>query len=50
VLVREAGGKFCDFQGKDGIPTNGNLIAGNLPVATAMAKIIGANSNPQINA
>jgi len=49
LLVREAGGKYCDFQGKEGIPASGNLIAGNLPVATAMTKIIGANSNPQIN-
>jgi myo-inositol-1(or 4)-monophosphatase len=50
LLVREAGGNFCDFAGKDGIiPANGNLIAGNHHVTAAMAKIIGANSNPSIN-
>jgi myo-inositol-1(or 4)-monophosphatase len=48
LLVREAGGKYCDFNGKDGIPENGNIIAGNLAVAGAMTKIIGANSNPSI--
>jgi myo-inositol-1(or 4)-monophosphatase len=48
VMLREAGGKYCDFAGKDGIPATGNIIAGNLPVAAAMTKIISANSNPQI--
>ncbi len=49
VLIREAGGTYCDFTGKEGMPANGNIIAGNLQVTAAMTKIISANSNPQIN-
>ena len=48
LLVREAGGKFCDFSGRDGIPASGNIIAGNLPVATAMLKVISANSTSEL--
>jgi myo-inositol-1(or 4)-monophosphatase len=48
LLVREAGGKFCDFAGRDGMPANGNLIAGNLTVAAAMAKIISAKASPEL--
>ena len=35
LLVHEAGGRYCDFAGRDGIPDSGNLIAGNLNVAKA---------------
>jgi len=48
LLVREAGGKFCDFAGRDGMPASGNLIAGNIHVATAMTKIITANATPEL--
>ena len=29
LLVREAGGRYCDMAGRDGIPESGNLVAGN---------------------
>jgi len=48
LLVREAGGKYCDFAGRDGIPRSGNLIAGNLHVAAAMTKVISANATPAL--
>ena len=44
LLVREAGGRFCDFMGRDGIPASGNLVAGNLKVVDAML----AAMKPQI--
>lgn len=28
LLVREAGGSYCDFAGREGVPESGNLIAG----------------------
>ncbi|WP_072758053.1 inositol monophosphatase family protein [Rhodanobacter sp. OK091] len=41
LLVHEAGGRYCDFAGRDGIPASGNIIAGNLNVAKAMVDAIG---------
>lgn len=29
LLVREAGGRYCDLTGRDGLPESGNLIAAN---------------------
>ncbi|MEO8746554.1 MAG: inositol monophosphatase, partial [Rhodanobacter sp.] len=46
--VQEAGGTYCDFAGREGIPASGNLIAGNHYVATAMAEIIGAHATPAL--
>ena len=46
VLVREAGGRYCDFSGRDGFPESGNLIAGNVSVANAMVKVIGPELPP----
>ncbi|MGA9341548.1 MAG: inositol monophosphatase family protein [Rhodanobacteraceae bacterium] len=43
LLVREAGGRYCDFIGQDGLPANGNLLAGNLHVVDAMIKSISAH-------
>lgn len=40
VLVREAGGRYCNFSGRDGLPDSGNLIAGNVAVTGAMIKTI----------
>jgi len=40
VLVREAGGHYCDFSGKAGIPDSGNLIAANHLLAASMVKAI----------
>jgi myo-inositol-1(or 4)-monophosphatase len=48
LLVHEAGGRYCDFAGRDGIPASGNLVAGNLRVAQAMVDAIGANATPSL--
>jgi myo-inositol-1(or 4)-monophosphatase len=48
LLVHEAGGRYCDFAGRDGIPASGNIIAGNLHVAKAMVDAIGAQSTPEL--
>jgi myo-inositol-1(or 4)-monophosphatase len=48
LLVREAGGRYCDFAGRDGIPESGNIIAGNLNVAQAMVDAISANATPRL--
>lgn len=40
LLVREAGGCYCDFHGREGIPQSGRLIAGNIHVAKAMTTVI----------
>ena len=46
VLVREAGGRYCDFGGRDGLPETGNLIAGNVPVVAAMVKTVAPELTP----
>ncbi|MGA9422146.1 MAG: inositol monophosphatase family protein [Rhodanobacteraceae bacterium] len=38
LLVREAGGRYCDFRGHEGIPASGNLLAGNIGVVDAMIR------------
>ena len=48
LLVHEAGGRYCDFAGRDGIPASGNLIAGNLLVAKAMVDAIGKQATPAL--
>lgn len=48
LLVREAGGRCCDFAGRDGIPASGNIIAGNLHVAKAMVDTIGQHATPEL--
>ncbi|HUH54445.1 MAG TPA: inositol monophosphatase family protein [Rhodanobacter sp.] len=48
LLVHEAGGRYCDFAGRDGIPASGNIIAGNLHVAKAMVDAIGAQATPEL--
>lgn len=48
LLVREAGGRCCDFAGRDGIPDSGNIIAGNLNVAQAMVDAIGTHATPRL--
>jgi myo-inositol-1(or 4)-monophosphatase len=40
LLVREAGGHFADFAGRQGIPASGNLLAGNHHVVAAMVRTI----------
>lgn len=46
LLVHEAGGRYCDFAGRDGIPASGNIVAGNLNVAKAMVDAIGRQATP----
>jgi myo-inositol-1(or 4)-monophosphatase len=46
--VHEAGGRYCDFAGRDGIPSSGNIIAGNLGVTSAMLEMIGAQATPEL--
>src|SRR6185437_9175489 len=48
LLVHEAGGRYGDFAGRDGIPASGNIIAGNLNVAKAMTDAIGAQATPEL--
>ena len=48
LLVHEAGGRYGDFAGRDGIPESGNLIAGNLNVAKAMTDVVGAHATPEL--
>ncbi|HEY0198314.1 MAG TPA: inositol monophosphatase family protein [Rhodanobacter sp.] len=48
LLVHEAGGRYCDFAGRDGIPASGNIIAGNLNVAKAMIDAIGQQATPSL--
>ncbi|KZC16339.1 MULTISPECIES: inositol monophosphatase family protein [unclassified Rhodanobacter] len=46
LLVHEAGGRYCDFAGRDGLPASGNLIAGNLNVSKALTDAIGRQATP----
>lgn len=46
VLVREAGGRYCDFVGRDGLPETGNIVAGNVSVVPAMVKAIAPELTP----
>ena len=50
LLVREAGGTYSDFQGRDGLPKNGNLIAANPRLATEMVKRIRPHETPEMAA
>ena len=46
LLVREAGGRYGDFMGRDGLPDTGNLVAGNVSVANAIVKAIAPEVTP----
>ncbi|NKZ39693.1 MULTISPECIES: inositol monophosphatase family protein [Oleiagrimonas] len=48
LLVREAGGSFTDFAGRDGLPESGNLIAGNHHLVRAMVEIAGNTLTPKL--
>lgn len=48
LLVHEAGGRYGDFAGRDGIPASGNLVAGNLHVAKALVDAIGQQATPAL--
>ncbi|HOX70421.1 MAG: inositol monophosphatase family protein [Dokdonella sp.] len=49
LLVREAGGRYCDFVGRDGIPDTGNLVAGGLKVVEGMVKAIAPQLTPALS-
>lgn len=48
LLVREAGGRYCDMAGRDGIPESGNLVAGNHKVVFDMVNIIQPLLTPEL--
>jgi myo-inositol-1(or 4)-monophosphatase len=48
LLVREAGGIYGDFAGREGLPESGNIIAGNINVAKAMTDVIKANATARL--
>lgn len=48
LLVREAGGRYCDFAGREGIPESGNLVAGGLKVVDGMLKAIAPQLVPAL--
>lgn len=48
LLVREAGGTYCDFAGRDGLPESGNLIAGNHKVVKDMVGAIAPELGPAL--
>jgi len=49
LLVREAGGRFCDFVGREGIPESGNLVAGGFKVVEGMLKAIAGELTPALS-
>ncbi len=48
LLVREAGGSFCDFAGREGLPQSGNLIAANHHLMRAMVEQAGKTLPPKL--
>ncbi len=48
LLVREAGGRYCDFVGREGIPDSGNLVAGGIKVVDGMLKAIAGELTPAL--
>ena len=49
LLVREAGGRYCDFVGRDGLPDSGNLVAGNIKVVDSLLKTIAPELTPVLS-
>lgn len=48
VLVHEAGGRYCDFSGRDGLPESGNLIVGNVNMVKTMIAAIAPELTPTL--
>jgi myo-inositol-1(or 4)-monophosphatase len=48
LLVREAGGRFGDFAGREGIPESGHLVAANHKVAFALVQRAGETLPPEL--
>lgn len=49
LLVREAGGRYCDFVGRDGLPESGNVLAGSIKVVDGMIKAIAPELPPSLS-
>ena len=48
LLVREAGGRYCDFAGRDGLPVSGNILAGNHHIVAQMIETIAPTLTPEL--
>jgi myo-inositol-1(or 4)-monophosphatase len=48
LLVREAGGRYCDFAGREGIPDSGHLIAAGHKLAFSMVQRAGEMLPPEL--
>ncbi len=48
LLVREAGGRYCDFAGRDGLPASGNIVAGNHHIVEQMVEAIAPALTPEL--
>lgn len=48
LLVREAGGSYCDFAGREGVPASGNLIAGNHKLMQEIVKTSAPHLTPAL--
>ncbi len=48
LLVREAGGRYCDFVGREGIPESGHLIAAGHKLAFSMVQRAGEMLPPEL--
>lgn len=48
LLVQEAGGRYGDFAGRDGLPASGNIVAGTLGVARDIVGCIQPLATPDL--
>lgn len=48
LLVREAGGRYGDFAGREGIPDSGHLVAGNHKITAAMISVATETLPPEL--
>jgi myo-inositol-1(or 4)-monophosphatase len=48
LIVREAGGRYCNMVGVDGLPESGNLVAGNHRIAEEIVTTIAPTLTPAL--
>ncbi|MGH8183771.1 MAG: inositol monophosphatase family protein [Rhodanobacteraceae bacterium] len=48
LLVREAGGRYCNMTGKDGLPESGNLVAASHVLAEQIVEAIGPELSSEL--
>ena len=48
LIVREAGGRYCDMAGREGLPESGNLVAGGHKVAFGIVEAIQPVLTPEL--